>query len=74
MGFDRIMTHAVRDFLRSFQLLSDAERHEAASLLLRQVAQAETGGLGDDTLVAVAEELFLDLDAREDGDVQSSPG
>ena len=67
------MTSAVRDLLRSFQSLSDAEKHEAASLLLRQVVQGEAGDIGDDTLVAVAEGLFLELDAREAGDGQSSP-
>ena len=59
------MTSAVRDLLRSFQSLNDAEKHEAASLLLRQVVQGEAGDIGDDALVAVAEELFLDLDAQE---------
>jgi hypothetical protein len=68
------MTSAVRDLLRSFQSLSDAEKHEAASLLLRQVVQGETGDVGDEGLVAVAEEMFLDLDAREADDGQSSPG
>jgi hypothetical protein len=67
------MTSAVLDLLRSFESLSDAEKHEAARLLLRQVVQGEAGEIGDDTLVAVAEELFLDLDAREAGDGQSSP-
>ena len=67
------MTSAFRDLLRSFQSLSDAEKHEAASLLLRQVVQGEAGDVGDEALVAVAEELFLDLDAREAGDGQSSP-
>ena len=68
------MTSAVRDLLRSFQSLSDAEKHEAASLLLRQVVKGEAGDVGDDGLVAVAEEMFLDLDAREADDGQSSPG
>jgi hypothetical protein len=67
------MTSAVRDLLRSFQSLSDAEKHEVAGLLLREVVQGEAGDIGDDALVAVAEELFLDLDAREAGDGQSSP-
>ena len=67
------MTSAVRDLLRSFQSLSDAEKHEAASLLLRQVVQGGAGDIGDDAFVAVAEELFLDLDAREACDGQSSP-
>jgi len=67
------MTSAVRDLLRRFQSLSDAEKHEAASLLLRQVVQGEAGDIGNDALVTVAEELFLELDAREAGDGESSP-
>ena len=68
------MTSAVRDLLRSFQSLSDAEKHEAASLLLRQLVQGEAGDVGEDGLVAVSEEMFLDLDAREADDGQFSPG
>ena len=67
------MTSAVRDLLRSFQSLSDAEKHEAASLLLRQVVEGEAGDVSDDALVTIAEELFLDLDAREAGNGESSP-
>lgn len=66
------MTSAVRDLLLSFQSLTDAEKHEVASLLLRQLLQGETGDVCDDALVAVADELFLDLDAREATDEQSS--
>ncbi|MDA0255687.1 MAG: hypothetical protein O3A18_12495 [Planctomycetota bacterium] len=67
------MTSAARDLLRSFQSLSDAEKHEAASLLLRQVVEGEAGDVSDDALVTIAEELFLDLDAREAGNGESSP-
>ena len=67
------MTSAVRDLLRLFQSLSDADKHEAASLLLRQVVQGEAGDVGNEALVAVAEELFIDLEAREAGDRQFSP-
>ena len=62
------MTNAVRDLPRSFQSLSDAEKHEAATLLLRQVGKGGAGDIGDDALVAVAAELFLERDAREAGD------
>lgn len=67
------MTSAVRDLLRSFQALSDAEKHEAANLLLKQLVQGEAGDVGEEAIVAVAEELFLDLDEREAGDDQSAP-
>jgi hypothetical protein len=67
------VTSAVRDLIRSFQAWSDAEKHEATSLLFKQVVQGEADDIGDDTLGAVAEELFLDLDTREAGDGQSAP-
>jgi len=66
------MTTAVRDLIRSFQLLSDAEKREAASFLLRQVVQEEAGDGGDEPFAAIAEELFLNLDAEEAGNGQSS--
>ena len=66
------MTTAVRDLIRSFQSLSDAEKREAASFLLRQVVQDETSDLGTEPFTAIAEELFLDLDAEEAGNGQSS--
>ena len=61
------MTTAVRNLIRSFQSLSDAEKREAASFLLRQVVQDEASDLGEEPLTAIAEELFLDLDAEEAG-------
>jgi hypothetical protein len=66
------MTNAVRNLLHSFQSLSDAEKHEAAALLLEHVTGAKPGDVGEDALVAIAEELFLALDVREAGDGQSS--
>jgi hypothetical protein len=66
------MTTAVRNLIRSFQSLSDAEKREAASFLLRQVVQDETSDLGTEPFTAIAEELFLDLDAEEAGNGQSS--
>jgi hypothetical protein len=44
------MTSVVRDLLRSFETLSDAEKHGAANLLLRQVVQGEAGDVGVDAL------------------------
>jgi hypothetical protein len=61
------MTTAVRDLIRSFQLLSDAEKREATNFLLRQVVQDEASDLGTEPFAAIAEELFLDLDAEEAG-------
>ena len=68
------MTSAVRDLLRSFQSLRDDEKREATSLLLRQVVRGEAGDIGDEALLAVADDLFIELDATEAGDGQSSAG
>ncbi|MDX1969637.1 MAG: hypothetical protein SFV23_20855 [Planctomycetaceae bacterium] len=61
------MTSAVCDLLGPFQALSDTEKHKAARLPLKQVVQDEAGDLDDDAFVAIAEDLFLDLDASEAG-------
>lgn len=67
------MTGAVGDLRGSFRPLRDAEKHEASGLTPRWIVQGEADHTDDDALVAVAEESFLDLDAREAGDGRSSP-
>lgn len=62
------MTEAVRGLLDTFDALSDAEKQEAAVQLLRRVVEGESGDVPQDALVAAAEELFLELDAREAAD------
>jgi hypothetical protein len=59
------MTHAVQQLLGTFDALTDAEKHEVAAQLLRRVVVAETGDVPEESLVLAAEELFLELDARE---------
>jgi hypothetical protein len=59
------VTGAVKDLLNTFDSLTDSEKYEAASQLLRRVIEAESGEIPEETLVAAAEQLFLDLDARE---------
>ena len=65
------MTRAVQDLLHSFDALSDAEKQEATVQLLRRVVDEESGDVPEEVLVAAAEELFLELDAREAADGQS---
>ncbi len=55
----------VKELLNAFDALPEAERHAAAAELLRRVLQDESGDVGEDALTAAAEELFLELDARE---------
>ena len=64
------MTTAVRQLLDSFEALSDAEKQEAIAEVLRRSAQLAPGDLPEEALVAAAEELFLELDAREATDAQ----
>jgi len=64
------MSSGVEQLLNWFDALSDAEKHEAATEVLRRMLRSAPPELPDESLVAVAEELFLDLDAREAGDDQ----
>ena len=62
------MSAAVRALLDSLDTLSEAERHEAVVELLRRASNPATAEMPDEALVAVADELFRDLDAREAAD------
>jgi hypothetical protein len=61
------MSTSVQALLESFEALSEIERHEAAVELLRRIECPSD--LSDETLVAAADELFCELDARESADV-----
>ena len=65
------MTEAVQELLHTFDGLTNAEKHEATVHLLRRVVEEESGDVPEDALVAAAEELFLELDAREAANGQS---
>jgi len=56
---------ALQQFLNSFNALSDAEKHEAAAEVLRRAMDWAPPDMPDEALVQAAEQLFLDLDARE---------
>jgi hypothetical protein len=65
VGAGEEMTVKVRELLNSFEQLAESERHEAASEILRRTLQMDLPSLDDDTLVQVADELFLKLDEEE---------
>ena len=65
------MTEAVQELLHTFDALTDAEKQEATVQLLRRAIEDESGDVPEDALVAAAEELFLELDAREAPDGRS---
>jgi hypothetical protein len=60
------VTTAVQALLDSFDALSEGERHEVAVELLRRVVP--TDELTDEALVAAADEVFREFDAREAAD------
>jgi hypothetical protein len=62
------VTTGVKQLLESFQALSRSEKYEAAVEVLRYMQQETRGPLPDEALVAAADELFRELDAREAAD------
>lgn len=68
------MTASVRLLLESFERLSDSERYEAAVEILRRTPLEDDGPLDDETIDRIAEESFLEYDAREAADAESGPG
>ncbi len=67
------MSASVQALINSFDALSEAERHEAVVEILRRSMPSDAAELSDDALVLAAEELFLELDAREASDARSQP-
>lgn len=59
------MTETVQHLLDSFDALSESERHEAAVELLRRFMREAPAVVSDESLIAAADELFVELDARE---------
>ena len=62
------MTQAVEQLLATFDGLTEAEKHVAAVEVLRRASPAEDEPLTDEALVAIADELFLELDRQEAAD------
>jgi hypothetical protein len=65
------MTTAVRQLLASFDALTDKEKHEAATEVLRRTLDLIPPELSEADLVEAADLLFCDLDANEAADAQS---
>lgn len=59
------MTIAAQNILHSFKRLSDVEKKEVATEIVRLTLQYNYPPLSDNELVQNAEELFLELDQRE---------
>ncbi len=59
------MSIAVKDILKSFEVLPDKKKREVAYEVLRKTAQFDFPPLTDEELINSADELFLELDRRE---------
>ena len=62
------MSASVKHILKSFDLLSEEEKKEVASEIIRRSLSFDLPPLSDKELVLSAEELFLELDRQESKD------
>ena len=64
-GGTEIMSTTVQEILDSFDHLSENEKRELASEIIRRTVGFDLPPLTDEELVLNAEALFLELDKRE---------
>jgi len=65
------MSEAVQGLMMAFERLSSEEQHEAIAELFRRTRDLELPPLDDETIDRIADESFLDYDAREAADGKS---
>jgi len=64
------MSSAVQYVLDNFDRLSAPDKHEAFAEILRRARDLEVPSLDDETIDRIADEAFLEYDAREAADVE----
>jgi hypothetical protein len=62
------MTASARELLEAIEKLPEAERLGLAAEILRRTSHRDLPPLSEEDLTTAAEELFLQLDAREAAD------
>lgn len=65
------MTRTVAELLDTFAHLPDEEKREVASAILRRVRDFSFEPPADNELISAAEDVFLELDRREDADADT---
>ncbi|MBA2620989.1 MAG: hypothetical protein H0U87_07295 [Acidobacteria bacterium] len=60
------MTTTTQEIIEKFARLPISEKREVASVILRDTLETETPDLSDDEFIFNAEEIFLELDSREE--------
>lgn len=59
------MTTGIKEILNTFELLSENDKKDLASEILRRTVKFDFPPLTDEDLIQSAGKLFLDLDRRE---------
>jgi hypothetical protein len=59
------MTRSVEELLNSFEQLPEAETREAASEIMKRSLALDLPELSDESFVAAADQIFLQLDKEE---------
>ena len=59
------MTTQVRNILESFDMLTEVDKRELATEIIRRSMLLDAPPLTDPQLIGAAEETFLELDRRE---------
>lgn len=67
------MSPAVKNILRSYDLLPELEKREVAFQILRRSLSFDLPPLSDEQLAFNADEIFLELDRRESQNDSSQP-
>jgi hypothetical protein len=67
------MVTAVKDLLTAFDRLSADEQREAAEIL-RRTRDTDYPPIDDEALARIADETFLEYDAREAADAEREQG
>lgn len=65
------MSNITSQFLSALDALPAVDRQAVTAALLRRVLDEAPAELSDEGLIAAAEELFLELDQREQSDAAS---
>ena len=59
------MKRSVEELLNSFEKLAEAEKRELASEIIKRSLTLDLPELSDDSLLAAADHIFLQLDKEE---------
>jgi hypothetical protein len=71
---EKNMALSAQQIIESFEALPESEKQKVAYEILRRSVYLDVPPLTNEELVAVAEDLFLALDARESENGSSDPG